>query len=88
LRHRFAQIEEIDDLRFEITAVTFSEGCFHAAYSFIPWSNILAHLIPLRFTPEIALDCAGFAHRWAWIALGYDAPAGARSWGNAHGNLT
>jgi hypothetical protein len=44
LRHRFAKIEEIDDLRFEITAVTFSEGCFHAAYSLISWSNILAHL--------------------------------------------
>jgi hypothetical protein len=44
LRHRFAKIEEIDDLRFEITAVTFSEGYFHAAYSLISWSNILAHL--------------------------------------------
>ena len=45
MRHRFAKIEEIDDLRFEITAVTFSEGCFHVAYSLISWSNILAHLI-------------------------------------------
>jgi hypothetical protein len=57
LRHRFAKIEEIDDLSFEITAVTFSEACFHAAYSLIPWSNILAHLTlgPGAATPELRM---------------------------------
>ncbi|MCX6836444.1 MAG: hypothetical protein NTX35_01360, partial [Verrucomicrobia bacterium] len=71
LRHRFAKIEEIDDLSFEITAVTFSEGCFHAAYSLIPWSNILAHLteIPLPHRDEAGKSRYRY-REWTHLKLG------------------